>query len=182
MGRRSSIKAAPDPIRAEIERLLRADKFSLDEMLDLLRKQFPNDADKIPSRSSLGRYRQGMEQLLGRMRDIDAASRVVVSELGENPDERAGTLLTQTITALATHAALRAAEDPEGASIGEVKELARATRNVMEARRIGLKERIEVEQAALKRQAKAAETTAKAVGLTDDQWSALRAKFLGIQP
>lgn len=148
MGRRSSIKATPDPIRAEIERLLRADKFSLDEMLELLRQQFPDQADKLPSRSSLGRYRQSMEQLLGRMRDIDAASRVVVSELGENPDERAGTLLTQTITALATHAALRAAEDPQGASIGEVKELARATRNVMEARRIGLRERQEIAAAA----------------------------------
>lgn len=148
MGRRSAIKTAPEPLRTEIERLLRADRFSLDEMLEILRRQFPDHAASIPSRSSLGRYRQSMDQLLGRMRDIDAASRVVVSELGENPDERAGALLTQTITTLATHAALRAGEDPDGASIGEVKELARAARNVMEARRIGLKERQEIEAAA----------------------------------
>jgi hypothetical protein len=148
MGRRSKVKDAPDPIRSEIERMLRADKFSLDEMRDLLIRQFPDLADKIPTRSSLGRYRQSMGQMLGRMRDIDSAARVVVAELGENPDERAGALLTQTITALATHAALKAGENEDGASIGEVKDLARAAKNVMDARRVGLKERQEIEAAA----------------------------------
>lgn len=151
MGRRSTIKAAPDTIRAEIDKLLRADRFSLDEMLEILRRQFPEHVASIPSRSSLGRYRQSMDQLLGRMRDIDAAARVVVAELGENPDERAGTLLTQTITSLATHAALRASETPDDVSIADIKDLARATRNVMDARRVGLKERQEIEAAAEKR-------------------------------
>ncbi len=150
MGRRSKVKDAPDSIRSEIEKMLRADKFSLEEMRELLIQQFPDLADKIPTRSSLGRYRQSMGQMLGRMRDIDAAARVVVAELGENPDERAGALLTQTITALATHAALKAGEKEDGASIGEVKELARAAKNVMDARRVGLKERQEIREEARK--------------------------------
>ncbi len=149
MPRKSKVKEQPPDIRARIEALVRQDRWSLDEMVDMLRQEFP--AADLPSRSSLGRYQKSVGELLGRMRDIDAAARVVVSELGENPDDRAGTLLTQTITALATNAALRAGEDPEGASIGAVKELARAARNVMEARRIGLKERTEIEAAAEKR-------------------------------
>lgn len=151
MGRRSSVKSAPDTIRSEIERLLRADRWSLDEMLEILRRQFPEHADALPSRSSLGRYRQSMDQMLGRMREIDTAARVVVSELGENPDERAGTLLTQAITSLATHAALRAGEAPDDVSIADIKDLARAARNVMDARRVGLKERQEIEVAAERR-------------------------------
>lgn len=150
MGRRSSIKAAPDPIRAEIERMLRADRFSLDEMRDMLIRQFPDLADRVPTRSSLGRYKQSLGPMIDRMRDIDAASRVVVAELGENPDERAGALLMQTITTLATHAALKVGEKEDGASIGEVKELARAAKNVMDARRISLKERQEIREEARK--------------------------------
>lgn len=180
MGRRSTIKAAPEPIRQEIERLLRADRFSLDEMREMLLRHFPEYSAAIPSRSALGRYRQSMDQLLSRMRDIDAAARVVVDELGESPDERAGALLTQTITALATHVALRVSENPDGASIEDVRELARTTRNVMDARRVGLKERQEIERLALQRQSKAAEKVARNVGLTDDQWAQLRSEFLGI--
>lgn len=179
MGRKSKIKTAEPTLRSRIEALIRQDRWSLDEMLELLRAEFPDAA--IPSRSSLGRYRQSMEEMLGRMRDIDAAARVVVAELGESPDERAGALLTQTITTLATHAALRVGEDPDGASIGEVKELARATKNIMEARRIGFRERQEIEAAALKRQAKEAEGAAKGqLGMSDAQWEVLRAKFLGV--
>lgn len=180
MGRRSSVKAAPDSIRSEIERLLRADKFSLDEMLDILRRQFPDHAASIPSRSSLGRYRQSMDQLMGRMREIDAASRAMVSEFGENPDDRCGALLTQAVTSLATHVALRANDEPDDVSIVEVRDLARAARNVMDARRVSLRERQDIEQIALKRQATATEKVAKTVGLSDDQWSKLRAEFLGI--
>jgi hypothetical protein len=148
MGRKSAVKTAPDPIRSAIERLLREDRFSLDEVVRILREQFPEHIERLPSRSSIGRYRQSMNELVSRMREIDTVSRAVVAELGESPDERAGALLTQTITALATHVALKVSEDPDNASIGDVKELARATRNVMDARRVGLKERQEIEAAA----------------------------------
>ncbi len=184
MGRRSSIKAAPDPIRSEIERMLRADKFSLDEMLDMLRAQFPEDADKIPSRSSLGRYRQTMDGMFQRMREIDSASRAMVSEFGENPDDRGGALLTQAVTSLATHVALRANEEPDEVSIGQIKDLARAARNVMDARRVGLKERQEIEAAArdkLKReqQAKLGDM-AKSGSISQDTLDRIRREVYGI--
>lgn len=145
MPRQSKIKTLAPEARALIERLLREDSRSLDEMLEIIRAEFP---EQTPSRSSLGRYRQSFEEMAGRMRDIQAASSVLVSELGEDVDDRAGALLAQAVTTLAVNCALEANDPDAKVSIAEVGELARAARSVMQARTMSLKERMAIEQAA----------------------------------
>lgn len=147
MGRKSSIKKLPDDQRAYIEKLLRADRYTLDEIKALLEETFPAQAK--PSRSSLGRYKQSFTEMAGRMRDIQEASRVLVAEFGEDVDDRAGALMAQAVTTLVTHAALDA-NDPEAEklSVKEAAELARAARAVMQTRTMSIKERQAIEQAA----------------------------------
>jgi hypothetical protein len=147
MGRANSIKRLPDDQRRYIERLLRADRYTLDEIVAQTRAQFPAAAD-LPSRSALGRYSKQLDELAGRMRDIQAAGTALVSELGEDPDDRAGQLLVQAVTTLATHAALNATGDDKELSIREVSELARGARAVLEARKMSLAERQEVARVA----------------------------------
>ncbi|HEX5278165.1 MAG TPA: DUF3486 family protein [Fluviicoccus sp.] len=145
MPRPSSIKTLPPEQRAFIEKLLRKDQHTLDEMLALIRKEFP--AQGGPSRSSLGRYRQSFEEMSGRMRMIQEASQMLVSEFGEDVDDKAGALLTQAVTTLVTTCALESNAADAELTTKEAGELARAARAVMEARTMSLKERKAIRQA-----------------------------------
>lgn len=145
MPRPSSVKKLPDDQRAFIEKLLRQGKHTLDEILDLIRQKFP--AQPAPSRSSLGRYRQSFEEMSGRMRMIQEASQMLVSEFGEDVDDKAGALLTQAVTTLVTTCALESNAADAELTTKEAGELARAARAVMEARTMSLKERKAIRQA-----------------------------------
>jgi hypothetical protein len=145
MARKSKITRLAPEQRAHIERLLREDRLTLDEMLDELRATFPDATP--PSRSSLGRYKQSFEVLAGRLRDIQAASKVLVAELGEDINDRGGQLLVEAVTTLATHAALTAQDADGGLSIKEVGELARGARAVLQARTASLREREAIKRA-----------------------------------
>lgn len=145
MSRQSKIKRLAPDVRAYIEKLMRDDNKTLDEMIDAIKSKFPSDT---PSRSSLGRYKQSFEEMAGRMRDIQAASQALVSELGEDVDDRAGALLAQAVTTLACNVAMDANDPDAKVSIKDVGELARAARAVMQARTMSIKERQVIEQAA----------------------------------
>lgn len=145
MARKSTIRALPDEVRRHIERRLREGRLTLDELIADLREQFPGA--EHPSRSALGRYSQHYDELSRRLREQEAMAQLLVSELGENPDERAGALLVQSITALTTHAAF-AAQGDEDIAIDDVRKLARAARDVLHARRASMDERRQIEQAA----------------------------------
>lgn len=147
MGRKSAIKQLAPEARKHIEKLLREDRLTLDDMLDDIREHFPSDT---PSRSGLHRYKANFEELAGRMREIETAAAVLVDELGEGMGDKAGALLAQAVTTLAANAALRAHET-DNITIKEVGELARAARSAMQARTMSLKERQVVEQAARER-------------------------------
>jgi len=183
MGRKSKLQRLPPEQRAYVEQLLREDRLTLDEMLAAIRARFPG-ADTA-SRSALGRYRRTFGEMTGRLRDIQAASTLLVSELGEDVDDRAGALLAQAVTTLATHAALSANDADADISIKEVGELARAARAVMQARTMSLKERQAIEQAArarlLQEQESNLRETARAQGMDERQVQFWREQVLGIR-
>lgn len=179
MGRKSSVARLEPAARKYLEKLLREDRHTLDELLAALRAKFPA-ADV--SRSGLHRYRASLEEMMGRMREIDTAATALVSELGEGVGDKAGALLAQAVTTLATNAALNA--HGEDVSIKEVAELARAARAAMQARTMSLKEREAVEEAArrklLAEQEANLQEVAKAQGMDESQVDFWRRKFLGI--
>lgn len=179
MGRKSSVARLEPAARKYLEKLLREDRHTLDELLAALRAKFPT-ADV--SRSGLHRYRASLEEMMGRMREIDTAATALVSELGEGVGDKAGALLAQAVTTLATNAALNA--HGEDVSIKEVAELARAARAAMQARTMSLKEREAVEEAArrklLAEQEANLQEVAKAQGMDESQVDFWRRKFLGI--
>lgn len=183
MPRASSIKRLPDEQRRYLEKLIREDRYTLDEMLTLVRSRFPSAS--VPSRSALGRYSQQVGELAGRMRDIQAAGTALVSELGEDPNDRAGQLLVQAVTTLATHAALKATDaEAEDLSIKEIGMLARGARSVLEARKMSLAERQQIakdaREAMAREQDEVLKATVKAGGLSATAAETIRKQILGL--
>lgn len=182
MPRASSIKRLPDDQRRYLEKLIREDRHTLDEILALVRGRFP--AAKVPSRSAVGRYSQQVAELAGRMRDIQAASTALVTELGEDPNDRAGQLLVQAVTTLATDAALKAQNDDDGVSIKQIGELARGAKAVLQARKMSLAERQEIARLAREQlqaeQAEALKGVVQAGGMTAATAETIRKQILGM--
>lgn len=176
MPRTSTIKRLPDEQRRLIEKLLRTERYTLDEILDQVRTRFP--AAKVPSRSAIGRYSQQVSELAGRMRDIQAAGTALVAELGEDPNDRAGQLLVQAVTTLATHAALKATDAESEITIKEVGELARGARAVLEARKMSLAERQEIARIAREQAAEEAADVARDDGVSEQTIARIRARVL----
>lgn len=180
MGRKSAVSRLDPAAREYLEKLLREDRHTLDELLEALQEKFPK-ADV--SRSGIHRYRAGFDEMLGRTREIQSAAGALVDELGDGVGDKAGALLAQAVTTLATHAALNAHQKDE-ISIKEVTDLARAARAAMQARTMSLKEREAIEAHArrklLEEQEANLQDVAKAQGMDADQVDFWRRKFLGI--
>lgn len=149
MGRKSTIDKLPPQIKSRIEKHMRENRLTLDEIIHDLQQQFPEAAK--PSRSALGRYRQSMEEIVGRMRDMQAAAEFVVGELGEDVNDKAGALMAQSVTTLLANISLQANDPDSKISVKDAGELARAARAVMQARTMSIKERQLVEEAARKK-------------------------------
>ncbi|OGB19479.1 MAG: small terminase subunit [Burkholderiales bacterium RIFCSPLOWO2_12_67_14] len=181
MGRKSAVSRMDPAARRFLEKLLREDRHTLDELLAKVREKYPEEE---VSRSGIHRYKAGFGEMVGRMREIETAAGVLVDELGEGMGDKAGALLTQAVTTLATNAALNAHNDDK-ISIKEVSELARAARAAMQARTMSLKEREAVEAAArrklLEEQQANLQKIAKTQGMSQDQLDFWIKDFLGVR-
>lgn len=180
MPRKSTITRKPAQVRALIDKLIREDRLTLDEMRAYVDGKFPGEA---PARATLHRYQAGMKEISERMRAQDVAARAIVSEFGENPDDRAGALMVQAVTTVMTDVALRTNEQAE-TSIDDARKLARAAKDTIAARTSSLKERQAIEQAAreklLREQAAQLDKVVKTGGLSQEKAAEFRKKILGI--
>lgn len=144
MAGKSSINRLPPMVKAYIQKLLREDRMTLDEMLEDIRTRFPNE--KTPSRSALGRFKVGFEQLNEKSRLFQEQAEAFVGALGEDSSDKTGALLVEAVSTLTYQAAMGAHENDE-VTIKEVVALTRAAKNTMEARTLSLKERQAIEKA-----------------------------------
>lgn len=180
MARKSSVSRLAPEAREFLERLLAEDRLSLDELMVVLRERFP---EAEASRSSVYRYQLGLREMTGKLREFDAMSRVMVAELGENPDEKAGALLCQAVTTLATHAAM-SANARDDVTVEEVRKLARAAKDTLSARTLSVKERLAIEEAAvarrLREQNERLSKVAKQRGMSAETAEEIRRDILGI--
>jgi len=139
MGRKSTIDKLPAEVRTHIEQRLRENRLTLDELFADVREAFP-DLSTAPSRSALGRYRMGFEEVMSTQRAMATAASALVAELGEDFDDKSGALLAQAVTTLATRAAFDQLGN-ESAEIGDVLDLAKAAKAAQESRSLNLRER-----------------------------------------
>lgn len=180
---KSSISRLPAEQKAYVERLLREGRLTLDEMIADLQAKFPGEPAAEVSRSSLHRYDQQVAEMSERMRAIESVSEVLVGEFGEGVGEKAGALLGQAVTTLATHAALRL-QDQEDVSIEDVRKLARAAKDAIDTQRVSVNVRraiaAEAREQLLREQAEALDQVVKTGGLSDEAARSIRDKILGV--
>lgn len=181
MGRKSSIDKLPADVRSHIEKRLRENRLTLDELFADVREAFP-DLAASPSRSALGRYRMGFEEIMQTQRAMSTAASALVAELGEDFDDKSGALLTQAVTTLATKATFRQLNQDE-LDIGDVLDLARAAKAAQESRSLNLRERQAVAKMAreklLEEQKAKLEAMGSKGGVTEETKRAIR-EALGI--
>ena len=72
MGRKSSVSRLEPAARKHLEKLLREDRLTLDQLLAEMRAKFPT-ADV--SRSGIHRYQQSFEEMVGRMLEVEPQTR-----------------------------------------------------------------------------------------------------------
>ena len=144
MGRKSSISRLEPQARQYLEQLIRQGRHTLDELLADVRAKFPQ-ADV--SRSAIHRFSVPFKEMLERMHQQQAMAGILVQELGEDPDDKAGALMVQAITTLTTQASVMQA-GAEEVDIDAVQKLARAAKNVIAARKVNRQERLAIRQAA----------------------------------
>ena len=164
MGRKSTVKRLEPEARQYLEKLLREDRHTLDELLAAMREQFP--AAEV-SRSAIHRHRVGFEEFMKGMREQQAMASVVVAELGENPDDKLGALLVQTITTLTNQVAMQTAGGGD-VDVETVRKLARAAKDVLAARRVDRQERLAIRQDARNELLAEQEERFKALGQSGD--------------
>ncbi|SED75221.1 phage protein Gp27 family protein [Pseudomonas anguilliseptica] len=181
MAGKSSITRLPPMVKAYIQKLLREDRMTLDDMLADIQSRFPNE--KAPSRSALGRFKQGFEELTEKVRNQREMAEAFVGAFGEDASDKTGVLLVEAISTLTYQAAMGAHEKDE-VTIAEVSALARAAKATMEARTMSVKERQTIEKAArerlLQEQAAELDKTVQAGGMDEATAEFWKKKFLGV--
>jgi hypothetical protein len=182
MGRKNNVhKLSPDA-RRYVERMLREDRWSLDEIVDATLMEFP---DERLSRSSLHRYQPEFAELRERMDAIDRVSEALIGGLGEGAGDKAGALLAHAVTTAVTHAALKAQSSEEDISIAEIRKLAGAAKLALETRTLSMRERKAIAQEAREQQqreqADRLDQLGHAQGLSEEQANFLKRDVLGMK-
>ena len=182
MAGKSSINRLSPVVKAYIQKLLRDDCMSLNDMLADIQARFPNE--KAPSRSALGRFKLGFDLLTEKARQHREQAEAFVGAFGEDTSDKTGALLVEAISTLAYQAAM-GAHEKDDVTTKEVADLARAAKNTMQARTLSMKERLAAEQAGrdrlLREQSAELDSAVKAKGRTEEQALWWRQKFLGVR-
>ena len=186
MARPSSIARLPKELADVCHRLIREGK-TIHEITDKL-----NELEADVSKSAVGRYVKSAREQMQRYREAQEVAGRWVAELGENSKGDVATLCQQMLTGIAFTTLDQVAQqqlevgDGDGKPAKPLKAMdlmlfAKALESIESGSTRALERREKIERAALQRQAAAAEEVARERGLSDDQWEAIRARFLGIQ-
>lgn len=182
MGARSSINRLPKNLADLCHRLIREGR-TIHEITDKL-----NELDAVVSKSAVGRYVKSAREQMQRYREAQEVAGQWVAQLGENPKGDVGSLLAEMLKTVAFQS-LAEMGDAQGEDVAEgvtapkpmdIMLLAKAIKDLESTSKGNIERREKIERAVLQRQTKAAELTAREQGMTDDQWAAIRAKFLGL--
>lgn len=184
MGRTSKIRKLPPAVRESIDALIRDGRYTIADIVDRLRAM---NADV--SRSSVGRYKQRVEQNLARYREAQEVAGAWVTKLGENPGSDVGRLLQEMLKTIAFQTMAQLGDEDsltEGVGPRELMFLAKALKDLSGAQKTSVdveaKLRAEYDATLAKRAEKAAEvatTAAKKQGLSPDAVAAMREAILG---
>ncbi len=181
MAGRSKVKDLPPEIRAELDRLLREDRCTLDQVVAHLRQLAP-DVQDLPSRSAIGRYAANVSAISERLK----RSREIVDRLSTDlgpqiADGRGFQVLMEGFQSLAFDMLANVGEG-ETLDAQNLSYLAKAIGEVARANKTDTDRILKLRQEAAKEAAAAVDKVAERTpaGLTRETVEAIKAEILGI--
>ena len=180
MPRKSTIARLDDQVRARIDELVREGGWTLDEILQELHTRFPGK--KKPSRSSLGRYSQKMEEFGRDLRESREIAQIWIDRLGTEPSGDVAKLVMELLRTLSLETTLSLREDarregvaPDAAALSK---LALTLQRLEAAGISNIGREKAMRQAVLAEAADRVEETARAQGMGDEQAKFWRERVL----
>ena len=179
MTRRSKFEGMDSSLLAEVDRLIRGGRTiaEIREHLSALGVEISNGA--------AGRYIKNARANMARYREAQEVAGQWVAELGENPRGDVGVLLAEMLKSVAFNTIDVMAGGADGlpakpAKPMDIMMLSKAIQSLESSAKASTERREKIERAVLERQSKAAEQTARDLGVGDAGWEAIRKKFLGV--
>lgn len=177
MGRKSSIKALPAPVRAAVDEALKRGA-TIDEVVAACAGL---GADV--SRSAVGRYRQDVMKIAERVERSREISRIFVERLGAAPEGKQGRLLIELMQTVVFDFLVPAGDgqapalDPE-----EIMFLGRAMKDLASAEKTSADRELKIRQGLAQEAAQAMEdaVAATGAGVSADTMAEFKARFLGV--
>jgi hypothetical protein len=163
MPRKSSIDRLPAPAKAAIQKLLKNNQHTLEQIVELIRKEF----GEAPSRSALGRYKKNFDEIAKDLRESREIAEVWAQKLGSTPDSDVGKVVLEVLKTLSyrVSADMMAAGSEERPQPKELAQLAKAMQYIEDAGRLSLSREKELRAAVLQEAASRVEKAAKAKGM-----------------
>lgn len=182
-GPKSSLKQLPPAILAQVNFMLTEGAWKIEDIVKYLA-----EAGHPRSKSSVGRYKKGFDEVAAALRESREVTEALVREIGPAAsDGKQGRLLVEILRKLVfDHLMGQVSGDATEAMGTEdffflakaMKEMSAATRYDQD---FELKVRQEIEKKAKQEAAQAAESAAREGGASDEQVAFIRARILGIQ-
>lgn len=174
-GRSRVFDLAPE-LRAELDRLLRERRYTLDQIVDHLKEL----SDDPPSRSSIGRYAKRVEALAVRSRRAQEIADRLVTDMGPQIADGKGLMaLTQVFQALAFDMIGNLEED-EVLDPENLHFLARSIKDIASAQKSDTDRALMIRREFAKTAAAEVEKVGKARGITADTVEAIKNAVLGV--
>ncbi len=180
MAKRSEVTALPPEVRKWLDQTLAENNFSGYMQIAAELK----DRGYSISKSSVHRYGQKLENRLAKLKASTEAAQAIVDAAPDEGDARSEATMalvqTEMFEALLAMDEEMPAEKRIKAMTGAMKSIALASRASVNQKKwvVEVREKLE---AKLRSASDEAEVIAKDAGMSEENWAAIRAKFLGIK-
>lgn len=182
MTRKSSITQLPPEIREELDKLLREDRFTIEQVVLHLQSLGAN-----VSRSAVGRYHKRFDEIGKRMRESREIAAVWAQKIGSEPQGDIGRVVMEMLRTLAFDVTLDLTE--EDGETGQAKALAQpgaigalalAMQRLESATKTSFERELKARKVALEEAAKVVEKIASKGGMSAKTRDEIKAGILGI--
>lgn len=175
MGRKSSIKQLPPDIKEVIDKAIREERATLDEICQVI-----DEMGGEVSRSALHRYRKKAEEQMTRWRDAQEVAKVWMGKIEETPDDEFGRMLSEMLKTLA-YQSMATIGEADKVKPGDIQNLARSLKDLASADKLTAEKVLRIRKEEREKVADEITEAAEAQGMDADQAQFWREKVLGIK-
>lgn len=176
MAQKSNVEHYDPRVKAEVDRLIREGRATIDEIVAHVRKLGEDNV----SRSGIGRYRKNALEQWKVFKEAQDMAKIWAGKMAEDPESDVGRLLSQTLRAIA-YMQMNKMTEPGEIKTKEIAMLAGALRDISNADKIMVDREQKIRQAVIKEAIAAVETEAKAAGTDKTGIDLIKKRLLNLK-